>query len=597
MENIFNQRISELRTRMAAAGVDAVIIPQADPHMSEYIASRWQLRKYFSGFNGSAGDLVVMRDKALLWTDSRYFLQAERQLEGTDIVLMKDGLASTPSISLYLSLHSSEVSSVGLDPWMFSITAFKSLFDALALAGISVKAFDASVLWEEKPALPEGKLFLHSEEYAGESATSKLDQMRKAARDNGADAILFSALDEVAWILNIRSSDVKYNPVAIGYLYVDASGQGLTTLFVLPDKVTPEVEKYLSEAGVKIMPYDSIPDFLLKLPGDVKVMIEKGRTTQAISGILGKRAMMENSSPASLLKACKNEIQINGVRRAMIRDGVAMCRSLMEIENRISAGIPTTELDVAEILHRNRSISPAFHYESFGTIAGYGPHGAIVHYEANEETSVSLEPHGLLLIDSGAQYPDATTDLTRTICLGTPTADERHDFTLVMKGHIALARMIFPDDTRGAQLDAIARQFLWHEGLSYLHGTGHGVGQFLGCHEGPQSIRLNYVDVALRPGMIVSNEPGLYREGVHGIRCENLVHVIPAMKTEFGQFLKFETLTLCPFEPELFETEIMTKEELDWINEYQTRVRETLTPELDSLTAEWLAEKTRPIVK
>ncbi|MDE6277448.1 MAG: M24 family metallopeptidase, partial [Muribaculaceae bacterium] len=302
-------------------------------------------------------------------------------------------------------------------------------------------------------------------------------------------------------------------------------------------------------------------------------------------------------SPAALPKACKNPVQIDGIRRAMIRDGVAMCRSLREIEERMAAGIPTTEIDVAQILRHQRGISPAFFDESFGTIAGYGPHGAIVHYEATPESNATLRPEGLLLIDSGAQYPDATTDLTRTICLGTPTPEERHDFTLVMKGHIALARMIFPDDTRGAQLDAIARQFLWHEGMSYLHGTGHGVGQFLGCHEGPQSIRLNYVDVALRPGMIISNEPGVYKEGIHGIRCENLVLCTPAMTTEFGRFLRFETLTLCPFEPDLFETEIMTDDELRWINDYQTRVRELLTPELDTLTAEWLAEKTRPIVR
>ncbi|MDE6311022.1 MAG: aminopeptidase P family protein [Muribaculaceae bacterium] len=597
MANIHSQRIEALRRRMEAEGIDAVIIPQADPHMSEYIASRWQARRWFSGFTGSAGDLVVTPDQALLWTDSRYFLQAARQLEDSGIQLMKDGLASTPSIPEYLLAHPGKHHTVAVDALMFSIDSVDALRDALAAEGIALRTdFDAAEgLWTDRPALPDHKLFLHSEEYAGASAASKLDMMRSAARERGAHGLLFSALDEVAWLLNIRSADVKHNPVAISYLYVDATPEGRATLFVAPSKMTAEVETYLSSQGVDIKPYDSLADFLRALPADIRVMVEAPRTTGAVRDILGSRAMLVRRSPASLPKACKNDVQIAGIRRAMIRDGVAMCRSLREIEDRMSAGIPTTEIDVAEILRRQRSISPAFFDESFGTIAGYGPHGAIVHYEATPETSSTLRPEGLLLIDSGAQYPDATTDLTRTICLGTPTPEERHDFTLVMKGHIALARMIFPDDTRGAQLDAIARQFLWHEGMSYLHGTGHGVGQFLGCHEGPQSIRLNYVDVALQPGMIISNEPGVYKEGVHGIRCENLVLCVPAMTTEFGRFLKFETLTLCPFEPDLFETEIMTDDELRWLNDYQTRVRETLTPELDPLTAQWLTDKTRTI--
>lgn len=599
MSEIHAKRIDDLRRRMAAEGLDAVIIPQADPHMSEYIASRWQARRWFSGFTGSAGDLVVTPTEALLWTDSRYFLQAAEQLEGSGIELMKDGLASTPSIPEYLLSHPGPHKAVGLDALMFSINGVDALRDALAAEGISLRTdFDATEgLWQDRPELPDGKLFLHQEEFSGASAAAKLELMREDARASKADALLFSALDEVAWLLNIRSNDVKHNPVAIGYLYVDASKGGGADFFVSPAKLTPEVEAYLAVQGVAIHPYDSLADFLRALPESTKVAVEAARTTGAVRDILGPRAILARRSPAAMPKACKNDVQIAGVRRAMIRDGVAMCRGLMEIEDRVAAGIPTTEIDVADILHRHRSASPAFFDESFGTIAGYGPHGAIVHYEASPESNATLEPHGLLLIDSGAQYPDATTDLTRTICLGTPTAQERHDFTLVMKGHIALARMIFPDDTRGAQLDAIARQYLWHEGLSYLHGTGHGVGQFLGCHEGPQSIRLNYVDTPLQPGMITSNEPGLYREGVHGIRCENLVLCVPAMETEFGRFLRFETLTLCPFEPALFETSIMTEEELEWLNDYQARVRELLTPELDKATAEWLAEKTRPISK
>lgn len=597
MANIHSQRIEALRRRMEAEGLDAVIIPQADPHMSEYIASHWQARRWFSGFSGSAGDLVVTAAEALLWTDSRYFLQASEQLEGSGIILMKDGLPSTPSIAEYLLAHPGPNHRVAVDASLFSIRGAYALRDALAVEGIELRTdFDPTAgLWTDRPPMPEGPVFIHKEEYAGESAESKIEKIREALRREHSDALLFSALDEVAWTLNIRSSDVRYNPVAIGYLYIDAAPGTRAVLFVKPEKITPEVSGYLDSCGVDVRPYDSLMAFLASLPESKRVRLEAARTSAAVRDVLGVRAVLAAGSPAALAKACKNDVQIEGVRRAMVRDGVAMCRSLMEIENRVAAGIPTTELDVDAILLRHRSANPAFVDLSFGTIAGYGPHGAIVHYEADEASNATLQPRDLLLIDSGAQYPDATTDLTRTICLGTPTEEEKHDFTLVMKGHIALARMIFPEDTRGAQLDAVARQFLWREGLSYLHGTGHGVGQFLGVHEGPQSIRLNWVDVPLRPGMITSNEPGLYRENVHGIRCENLVVCKEAMQTEFGRFLCFETLTLCPFEPTLFQTEIMTPEEIKWVNDYQARVREVLTPELDALTAEWLAEKTRPL--
>lgn len=597
MANIHSQRIDALRKEMERQGLDAVIIPQADPHGSEYIASRWQARRWFSGFTGSAGALVVTASEALLWTDSRYFLQAAQQLENSGIILMKDGLASTPSIPEYLLAHPGKHHTVGIDGMLFSIDAAGDLAQALAAEGIALRTdFDPTAgLWEDRPEMPEGKLFVHDEKYAGLSAAKKLDAMREEARKAHADAVLISALDEIAWILNIRSSDVKYNPVAISYLYIPLEGRA--TLFVSPVKLTPEVEAHLNLQGVDTLPYSGLADFLRKLPASEKVMVEAAKTTFAVRTLLADRAVFASHSPAAMPKACKNDVQIQGVRAAMVRDGVAMVRSLMEIEKRVSEGTPTSELDIAEILRRHRGASPMFVEESFGTIAGYGPHGAIVHYEATEDSSSPLAPHGLLLIDSGAQYPDGTTDITRTICLGTPTPQEKHDFTLVMKGHIALATMIFPDDTRGAQLDAIARQFLWKEGMSYLHGTGHGVGQFLGVHEGPQSIRLNYVNTPLQPGMITSNEPGLYRENVHGIRCENLVLCTEAMTTVFGRFLKFETLTLCPFEPALFQTEIMTEEELVWLNAYHARVYEALAPGLDEEGRTWLAAKTAPLHK
>ena len=598
MKNNHLQRIESLRTVMAEAGVDAAIIPQADPHMSEYLASHWQFRRFLSGFTGSAGTLVVTATEALLWTDSRYFLQAASQLEGSGIALMKDGLASTPSICGYLSAHLPEGSVVGVDGMLLSSVEFDAMAAELADSGIRLDpGFSAAErLWEERPALPDCKIFVHGTEYAGVSAKDKIKDIMASARAAGADSVWISALDEIAWTLNIRSKDVAYNPVATSFLYLSEGKEG-SVLFIDPAKLSAETTAYLAGEGVKTMGYGDAMSFLSGLGEDARVLIEPSHTAAAVRSLLGRRAVLAAKSPAAMAKACKNETQIEGVRRAMARDGVAMVKSLMEIERRMASGEKTTEMDVARILLENRQKGELFFDESFGTIAGYGPHGAIVHYEADEASNSELKPEGLLLIDSGAQYLDGTTDITRTICLGTPTAQEKSDFTLVMKGHIALARMVFPDDTRGAQLDAVARQFLWKHGLSYLHGTGHGVGHFLNVHEGPQSIRLNYVNTPLAPGMITSNEPGVYREGVHGIRCENLVLCRHAMTTEFGTFLKFETLTMCPFDLNLFDTDMMTAEETDWVNEYHANVRKTLSPLLSDTERRWLDSKTKRLEK
>ncbi|MDE6040072.1 MAG: M24 family metallopeptidase, partial [Muribaculaceae bacterium] len=390
------------------------------------------------------------------------------------------------------------------------------------------------------------------------------------------------------------SNDVKHTPVATAYLYL---GNGGNVLLIDPSKLTDQTTAYLKEQGVTTAPYDSVKEFLASVPAE-RVLINPALTSATVRNILGQKVMTTGIHPAAFFKAAKNDVQLEGVRNAMVRDGVALIRSFMEIEKRVAEGVHTTEMDVAEILRRHRSASPLFFDESFGTIAGYEAHGAIVHYEADETSNSTLEPHGLLLVDSGAQYLDGTTDITRTVALGTPTAEEKFDFTLVMKGHIALAQAIFPDDTRGAQLDALARQFLWKHGMSYLHGTGHGVGHFLGVHEGPQSIRLNYVDAILRPGMITSNEPGLYRTGVHGIRCENLVLTVPKYDTEFGKFLCFEILTLFPFDSTLMDTDLLTEDEIAWYNHYQAVVREKLMPHLtDEAEKAWLASKTEPISK
>ncbi len=596
MKANISAHIQALRTKMKEHGLSAAIIPQADPHMSEYLSSHWQVRRWLSGFTGSAGDLVITLDKALLWTDSRYFLQASEQLAGTEIQLMKDGLPETPSISEWITSNLQAKEKVGIDGMVFSTNAKNALESKLGSHGlVLVSNFDVvDEIWNDRPALPDCKVFIHDIKYAGLSAKEKIAAVLNNAKKQLASSVFISALDEIAWTLNIRSNDVTYNPVATSFLFLSNNH---SVLFIDEAKLTPEVKSYLSSEGVRVASYSRVKEFLNDIPSTEKVLVEASRSAAEIVDILDARAI-KGASAVAMLKACKNDIQLEGIRAAMLRDGIAMVKSLCEIKEKVSENIKLTELDVADILRNHRSQSPMFFDESFGTIAGYGPHGAIVHYEATEISNSTLQPEGLLLIDSGAQYFDGTTDITRTIALSkVPTAEEKRDFTLVMKGHIALGSMIFPEGTAGAQLDAFARQFLWKEGLSYLHGTGHGVGHFLNVHEGPQSIRLNYVPAHLTPGMITSNEPGLYREGIHGIRCENLVLTINAMTTEFGNFYKFETLTLCPFDLSLFDTSIMTIEEIEWINNYHSTVHKALAPYLEGKPLQWLIDNTQSLKK
>ena len=595
MNTQITQRLAAFRALLKERGVAAAIIPQADPHQGEYLAPHWQVRRWLSGFTGSAGDLVVTADKAALWTDSRYFLQAAEQLEGTGIELMKDGLADTPSIADFLceNLHAGE--KAGLDGMLFTSAQVDSLKKALGAKGIDLIT-DLDIIdsiWLDRPALPAGKIFVHETKYAGKTASDKVTEILADAASKGADAVFECMLDNIAWTLNIRCNDVNHTPVATAFLYLS---QGEKVLFIDPAKLTDETVAYLASQGITAKPYGDVKAFLGSLPADIHVLVDGAHTAMELLGILGQRAVEGGISAAARFKSVKNDTQLAGVRAAMIRDGVAMVRSIMEIERRMADGTPTGELDISEILRRHRAAGELFFDESFGTIAGYGPHGAIVHYEATEASSSTLRPEGLLLIDSGAQYLDGTTDITRTIALGTPTESEKTDFTLVMKGHIALAQAIFPAGTRGAQLDALARQFLWKHGLSYLHGTGHGVGHFLSVHEGPHSIRLNYVDAPLLPGSITSNEPGLYRENVHGIRCENLVLCRPEITTDFGEFLGFETLTLCPFDRSLFDLSIMTDEEIAWVDTYHATVAERLMPALATEEERtWLAAATKPL--
>lgn len=586
-------RLEALRAMMTQAGIDAVIIPQTDPHQSEYIASHWQVRRWLSGFTGSAGSLVVTAAKALLWTDSRYFIQAADQLNGTPIELMKEGLPLTPDILDYLTANLVAGSTVGIDGLLFSATSCDKMADTLSRAGLKLRCdFDPiDALWLDRPPLPQAEVLIHDVKYAGVSASSKIESILAKAATEGANAVLISALDEIAWTLNIRSRDVNCNPVATAYLYLAPDG---SYLFIDKAKIAPEVAKYLADNGVSVKDYGEITSFTAQLPPTAKVLIDPAKTSITLANSLGAKAI-KGTVPVAMMKACKNEVQISGTRAAMERDGVAMVRALITIEQAMASGTRLTEMSIADLLTDLRSKQDLYFDNSFETIAGFRAHGAIVHYEATPATDVVLEPDGLLLIDSGAQYLDGTTDITRTITLGNPTPQQRHDFTLVMKGHIALGSMIFPQGTTGHQLDAIARQYLWKEGLTYLHGTGHGVGHFLNVHEGPQSIRLNHVPTPLTPGMITSNEPGLYREGIHGIRCENLVLTVNAMTTEFGQFYRFETLTLCPFDLRLFDTSIMTDDEIAWLNDYHAQVRQRLSPLLTDEERKWLETNTQPL--
>lgn len=595
MENKYSARLQSLRDYMRSAGVAATIIPQTDPHQSEYLSAHWQVRRWLSGFTGSAGDLLVTLDGALLWADSRYWLQAARQLEGTGIEVMEDGKPETPSMIDYICGNLPAGSTVGIDGMLFSINATRTMESRLEAAGMKlvVDFNPIDLVWTDRPGRPDSKVFVHEEKYAGMSASDKIDMVLDRVKTSGAVSAFISDLAEIAWVLNIRGADVSCNPVVTSFLYLSSQGG---VLFIDEDKVNDDVRRHLEAASVTLKPYDAILGFLSALPSEEKVLVSASQSAGALMAALGARAVV-GSSPAAMLKAVKNDVQLSGVRDAMVRDGVALVHSFMEIEDMIAQGKPLTEMGVAEILRRHRSADPMFFDLSFETIAGYGAHGAIVHYDPTPETDVEVRPGNLLLVDSGANYFDGTTDITRTISIGEPSNAQRHDFTLVMKGHISIATAIYPEGTRGAQLDVLARINLWKEGLSYLHGTGHGVGHFLNVHEGPQSIRLNDTMAPLVPGMITSNEPGLYREGEYGIRCENLVLTAEAFATGFGRFYKFETLTLFPFDLTLFDTSIMTDEEIDWVNAYHAMVCERLLPNLDAKAQQWLLSKTSVLTR
>lgn len=595
MNSTINNRIAALRAHIAQEQIQAFIIPSTDPHLSEYVAPHWQSREWISGFTGSAGTVVVTAKDAGLWTDSRYFLQAARQLEGTCITLYKEMLPETPNIPEFLSAHLQEGDCVGIDGKMFSAEEVEHLQKELKKSGICIKSIadPMQLLWTDRPAMPLAPAFVYDTKYAGMSFTEKLPAVRQAMEATGADSLLLSALDEIAWLLNIRGNDVHCNPVVVSYLLIE---KDKVNYFVQPQKITPELAEYFSANGISVHPYEEIGDYLNSFNAH-SILMNPAKTNYAIYSAIRPGCLIINgASPVALLKAIRNKQEIAGIHAAMQRDGVALVKFLKWLDEAVPAG-KETEISVDKKLHTFRAAQPLYMGESFDTIAGYKEHGAIVHYEATPETDVTLKPEGFLLLDSGAQYLDGTTDITRTIALGPLTEEEKTDYTLILKGHIALAMAVFPEGTRGAQLDVLARMPIWKERMNYLHGTGHGVGHFLNVHEGPQSIRMNENPVALQPGMVTSNEPGVYKAGSHGIRTENLVLTVPAGEGMFGKYLKFETLTLCPICRKGIIKELLTAEEIGWLNDYHRTVYEKLSPDLNNDEKEWLKEACKAVIR
>ena len=595
MNSTINNRIAALRAHIAQEQIQAFIIPSTDPHLSEYVAPHWQSREWISGFTGSAGTVVVTAKDAGLWTDSRYFLQAARQLEGTCITLYKEMLPETPNIPEFLSAHLQEGDCVGIDGKMFSAEEVEHLQKELKKSGIRIKSIadPMQLLWTDRPAMPLAPAFVYDTKYAGMSFTEKLPAVRQAMEAAGADSLLLSALDEIAWLLNIRGNDVHCNPVVVSYLLIE---KDKVNYFVQPQKVTPELTEYFNVNGISVHPYEEIGDYLNSFNAH-SILMNPAKTNYAIYSAIRPGCLIINgASPVALLKAIRNKQEIAGIHAAMQRDGVALVKFLKWLDEAVPAG-KETEISVDKKLHTFRAAQPLYMGESFDTIAGYKEHGAIVHYEATPETDVTLKPEGFLLLDSGAQYLDGTTDITRTIALGPLTEEEKTDYTLILKGHIALAMAVFPEGTRGAQLDVLARMPIWKERMNYLHGTGHGVGHFLNVHEGPQSIRMNENPVALQPGMVTSNEPGVYKAGSHGIRTENLVLTVPAGEGMFGKYLKFETLTLCPICRKGIIKELLTAEEIGWLNDYHRTVYEKLSPDLNNDEKEWLKEACKAVIR
>lgn len=593
MKQSIKERIHALRMTFRPNNIKAFIIPSTDPHLSEYVAPYWMSREWISGFTGSAGTAVILMDKAGLWADSRYFLQAEKELEGSGITLYKEMLPETPSITKFLCQNLKPGESVSIDGKMFSVQQVEQMKEDLAPYQLQVNLFGDPLknIWKDRPSMPDAPAFIYDVKYAGKSCGEKVAAIRTELKEKGIFALFLSSLDEIAWTLNLRGSDVHCNPVIVSYLLVT---QDEVVYFISPEKITQEVNEYLQEQQVSLRKYDEAESFLNSFAGE-NILIDPKKTNYAIySAINPACKVVRGESPVTLLKAIRNEQEIAGIHHAMQRDGVALVKFLKWLEASVLSG-KETELSVDRKLHEFRAAQPLYMGESFDTIAGYKEHGAIVHYSATKESDVTLQSKGFLLLDSGAQYLDGTTDITRTIALGELTEEEKTDYTLILKGHIALAMAKFPAGTRGAQLDVLARMPIWSHGMNFLHGTGHGVGHFLSVHEGPQSIRMNENPIVLQPGMVTSNEPGVYKAGSHGIRTENLTLVCKDKEGMFGEYFKFETITLCPICKKGIIKEMLTAEEVKWFNDYHQTVYKKLSPSLNEEEKKWLLEATKAI--
>ena len=595
--NIIIKRIEELREFMGREGMHAFIFPSTDPHNGEYVPEHWKGREFISGFNGSAGTAVVTMDDAALWTDSRYFLAAEEQLAGTGFKLMKLKIEGTPTIAQWLGrkLAVSGGSVVGIDGMVNSVETILCLADELrAEGGITLRTNidPLDSIWKDRPSVPLDYAVVHPMKYAGESAESKIARIRHALRERHVEGMLISALDDIAWTLNLRGNDVHCNPVVVAYLLISPDK---VTLYINPIKLTDEVREYLASINVNTDLYENVGNGLLKYSG-YNILLDPNETSYTLYNIYGDRPKVLIPSPVPSMKAVKNMVEIRGYRDAMVRDGVAMVKFLRWLVPAVEDG-GVTELTADEELTSFRMEQALFKDISFDTIAGYGPHGAIVHYEATAETDAELKPEGLLLLDSGAQYLDGTTDITRTIALGPVTDEQKHIYTLVLKGHIRLAMAKFPANASGTQLDVLAREAMWREGLNYLHGTGHGVGSYLNVHEGPHQIRMEYKPEPLRAGMTVTNEPGLYLAGKFGVRIENTMLITEYMDTDYGKFLQLEPLTLCPIDKKPIDLDMLTDDEIDYLNTYHANVFKALSPYLDSEMTDWLIEACAPIVR
>lgn len=590
-----NQRLEDLREVMRREHLSAFIFPSTDPHQSEYVADHWKGREWISGFNGSAGTAVVTLTSAALWTDSRYFIAVEEQLRGTEFQLMKLKIEGTPTIAEWIGRECGPGAEIGVDGIVNSANSVKELIgDLRKQGGITVRTNldPLKLIWQDRPAIPENQVEIYPMQYAGEAAHDKIARIRQGLREKHADGMLMSALDDIAWTLNLRGSDVHCNPVFVSYLLISSKD---VTLYINKVKLQPEVLAYLKNEGVGVAPYEDVKKGLkdyfeyniLLDPDEVNYTLYKSVT----------REIVEEESPVKRMKTVKNETEIAGFRSAMLKDGIAMVKFLKNLELRIGylEKEPLTEIGVDEMLTAFRAEQPLFRGISFDTIAGYQAHGAIVHYEATPETDMPLKPEGLLLLDSGGQYLDGTTDITRTIALGPLTEEQKRVYTLVLKGHIQIELCKFPSGSSGTQIDILARKDMWREGLNYLHGTGHGVGTYLNVHEGPHQFRMEWKPAPLVAGMTITDEPGIYLADKFGVRIENTLLITPYKETEFGKFLQFESLTLCPIDKAPIMKDMLLKEEIDWLDAYHQRVFDVLSPHLSEDEKKWLSDACAPL--